>query len=156
MPTTQTHHRESGKWISSLNKCIEVCIDGEKQYGIAAADVRDPDLKRLLQFFSNQRGDFVIAVQSLLSKFGTMPINQGTAEGTVRRGWMEIRKTVEGRSDRVVLEECIRGDRSAVRVYDHALQAVPPDSPEVRVMLDEQQRAILGTIQQLRDRLTVH
>jgi uncharacterized protein (TIGR02284 family) len=133
--------------IRTLNTCIETCIDGEKGYATAAADVRDLTLKALFEQYAMQRAAFVLALQEAIEELGGMPENQGTAKGTLHRGLTGARLALEGRSDAVILDECERGDRAAVAAYDRALARTPLPTlpPKVSQLLVEQRAAIKGT-----------
>ncbi len=50
--------------IVALNSCVEACIDGEKGYALAAANVRDPMLKVLLRRYAAQRAEFIADAQA--------------------------------------------------------------------------------------------
>lgn len=83
-----------------LNTCIEACTNGEKGYAVAAADVRDPVLKALFHDYSEQRAEFVRGLQIAVQELGAFPENRGTAGGTAHRGFMAVRRAVEGRATR--------------------------------------------------------
>ena len=108
MSTTTTKQAEAQNIVFVLNKCIETSMDGEKGYAAAAADVRDPSLKSLLQQKSKERADFVRDLQSAIQKLGAFAENEGTARGTAHRGWMDVRLALGGRNDRVIVEEWAR------------------------------------------------
>jgi uncharacterized protein (TIGR02284 family) len=132
MSTQTIEAPATGKVIAMLNHLIQTCTDGEKGYAIAAADVRDPNLKALLFGYAKQRAEFVAELQDAIKERGFVPENEGTARGTLHRGWVDVRLAVEGRSDRAVLEECARGELAAKKSYEAAigsvsLEALPAD-----------------------------
>jgi uncharacterized protein (TIGR02284 family) len=159
MSTPATHFAAPRELVYLLNKCIEICTDGEKGYAAAAADVRDPALKSLFQQKSLERADFVQALQAAISKLGAFPENEGTAKGTAHRGWIDVRLALEGHKDRVIVEEWGRGEEGALNAYDKALSrttlgALPA---EIRSMIQAQYAAIHGGVEEARRRLaTVH
>jgi len=142
-----------------LNGCIEVCIDGQKTYAVAAADVRNTSLKQMLQSHSDQRADFVIRLQETLVKLGLTPENEGTLRGSARRRFMEVRHTLEPKHDDfAILRRCVRDEEAALHRYAFAIHAtgqigLPVD---VRVLLDEQLGCIRSALDATRRRLDSH
>jgi uncharacterized protein (TIGR02284 family) len=149
---TQTRERESSKeLIFALNRCIETCMDGEKGYALAAADVRAPELKSLLHKYSEQRGNFVLALQDAIRKLGGFPENEGSFGGPIHRGWMSLRRMIEGRDDRVILQDCIMGEEAAIRAYEAVDRSVTHVVPEeLRALLQDQYAEIHVALARLR------
>ena len=149
---------EAQRIATVLNGCIEVCIDGEKNYAIAAANVRNHAFKEMLQHHSDQRASFVLQLQDELIKLGFMPENEGTVVGSVRRGAMAARRALERRhNDYAVLRECIREEEAALHRYVRAMRScdvltLPVD---LRVLLDEQLACIQSALDCTRQRLDV-
>jgi uncharacterized protein (TIGR02284 family) len=156
MSTTATHDSAPRDLVYLLNKCIEICTDGEKGYAAAAADVRDPALKSLFQQKSLERADFVQTLQAAITKLGAFAENEGTAKGTAHRGWMDVRLALEGRKDRVIVEEWARGEEGALNAYDKALSRAPLGAlpPEIRSMIEAQYATIHAGVEEARQRLT--
>jgi uncharacterized protein (TIGR02284 family) len=123
--TTPMRRSSIDELVRALNMCIEAATDGEKGYAMAAADVRDANLKSAFHERSKERADFVVELQDAVSGFDAYPENHGTAMGTMRRGVMALREIVEGPDDAVIVEECLRADRVALRMYGSALRRAP-------------------------------
>jgi uncharacterized protein (TIGR02284 family) len=153
--TTTDHQKMSNDHISeSLNGLIEICLDGEKGFAEAAADVRDPELKSFLQARSQERAAFVARLQGELVSHGRFAENQGTVRGTLHRAWSAVRGGIEGHRDRLVLEECERGDRAAKHAYERVLNEMVDGAPPLtRQIVQSQYQSIdasLTSIQQRR------
>lgn len=148
---TQTHDVHVKEIVSALNSCIETCIDSEKGYALAAADVRDAALKTLFMQRSEERARFVSELQLAVSKLGLIPENQGTAGGMAHRGWVGIRKALEGKDEWMIAGECQREEERALKHYQKALMHVAGDDVpgELRALLQSQ----YGSIQSARDDL---
>lgn len=114
--------------VRALNTCIEVCTDGERGYAAAAADVRDPDLRELFLAKSKQRAEFVMALQAAIAKLGSFSENQGTLAGAVHRGWLNVRLAVEGKKEKIVVEEWVQGEDAALTAYAKAFESLPLDT----------------------------
>lgn len=130
--------------VGAVNHCIEVCIDGEKGYALAAADVRDPSLKSLLHFYAKQRADFVQELQGALGRLGVFAMSEGTGRGLAHRALIEAKRALGGPNDTLLLTACERGDRAALAVYDELFSKIPLETltPELRSTLVDQRAAI--------------
>ncbi len=146
----QPHTATQPEIVYALNACIETCTDGERGYAAASADVRDTELKRLFHDRSRQRTEFAIALQSVITAIGAFPENQGTVKGAAHRAWIEVRRAVD-RGDRMILEECIRGEKSALEAYQRALQRAPLTDmpPDARELVKAQYVAIENSLADL-------
>jgi uncharacterized protein (TIGR02284 family) len=152
MATTTASEMSSHRVVHVLNRCIEMCMDGERGYAAAAADARDPSLKAMLQDLSNQRTSFVMGLQRAAQSLGAFPENQGSAAGLAHRGFMGLRRAVEGPTDRGVLEECARGEREALACYYEAVRDLSREVVPIAIlqMIESQSSAIrvaLGTVE---------
>lgn len=138
--------------VFALNTCIEACTDGEKGYALAAADVRSPTLKELFLARSLERADFVTALQKAARDLDAVPENQGSPGGTLHRGWVGLRKILEGPNDQLILEEIVRGEEAARIAYQEALCHATSGklSPTIASLLKAQNDAIAEAISDLR------
>jgi uncharacterized protein (TIGR02284 family) len=141
--------------IWALNSCIEIDVDAEKGFALAAADVRDPALKKVLLARSGERADFVLELQAAIQNMGAQPENEGSVLGAAHRGWSAIRRALDGRSDLAVLEECLNGEVLGIEAYDAAINRVPLEglSPVVHDVIQRHFRAIRASIADLNARL---
>ena len=105
----------------SLNDLIEVLKDGQKGFEAAAEDAEWADLKMTFQRFSEQRARFAEDLQALVVRSGEEPQDDGTVAGALHRGWIHLKSAVATRDDLAILEECERGEDSAVESYRKAL-----------------------------------
>ena len=128
-----------GEIARTLNMLIEINTDATKGYATAAADARSPVLKGILSDRGKQAGERVMALQNAIARMGRFAENQGTLRGTLHRGWLDARMVLEGRTDRIMLEECERGEAVALRAYEAIpTQVLEALSPDVVGMVDEQ------------------
>lgn len=158
MSSDETDSRSTRAAVTVLNGCIETCTDGEKGYATAAADVRDVGLKSYFQGKSEERADFVVALQEAISALSAVPENEGSTAGALHRGFVGIRKALEGRSDALVLEECLRGEKAALAAYEKAIAHASLDvaSSTLRALLVHQRDAITRSVAELQHRLGGH
>ncbi len=76
--------------ILSLNDLIEACRDGESGFQTAADYVKDPELKKRFNQYSEQRAQFASELQSEVRQLGGIPAKTGSVSAAFQRGWMNI------------------------------------------------------------------
>ncbi len=109
--------------ISVLNNLIETCRDGQEGFRAAAEGVTDPAVKGLFEQYAHQRAQFVDELQNEVRRFGGNPQTRGSVGAAFHRGWINIKSAVTGRNEHEVLEEAERGEDSAIKNYEDALNA---------------------------------
>jgi uncharacterized protein (TIGR02284 family) len=119
-----------------LNDLIETCKDGENGFRSAAEGVEDPNLKRLFESYSQQRGEFATELQTELRRAGKDPAESGHVLGTLHRGWINIKAAVTGKDEAGVIAECERGEDAAVSNYREALEKSLP--ADLRAIVERQ------------------
>ncbi len=119
--------------ISTLNNLIETCKDGQNGFKEAAEGVERADLKSLFYECSQQRSQFVGELQSLVREFGGDPENSGSVAAAIHRGWINIKSAVTGKDETAILNECERGEDSAVSSYKDALEEDLPANARTTV-----------------------
>lgn len=112
--------------VSTLNNLIETCKDGENGFRTASDGVKNSELKTLFLTYSQQRAQFAAELQNEVRNLGGDPEDTGSVAATLHRGWINIKSTVTGEDEGAVISECERGEDSAVRNYQEALNADLP------------------------------
>jgi uncharacterized protein (TIGR02284 family) len=136
------------KTISAvLNRLIETCRDGEHGFRTAADDVQNPSLRVLFDELSSERTRFISELQDLVRSVGEDPDTTGSIAGAMHRAWINIKSAVSSGDEGSILEECERGEDSAVNEYRQALEQELP--PSIRNVVQRQYFAI----QQAHDRV---
>ena len=154
MSSTTTREASTSDIILGLNRCIETCQEGERGWAGAANDARDPVLRALFQRTSDERAEWVVALQAAIIALGGLPEPDGAPPGVLNRSWTGLRRTLEGRSDRVVIEECQRGEHKALAVYQSAVHRMDRygASPDVRAMPARHHATITASLEELKRR----
>lgn len=134
---------------SHLNNLIETCKDGQKGFEEAAAIVHCNDLKAQLQDLSRQRAEFATALQSEVSRLGVTPEKGGSIAGAIHRGWINLKTALTSNDDQAVINECERGEDSAVAAYQEAMKA--DLAPQVTAMLSTQYQKVKAAHDKIRD-----
>jgi uncharacterized protein (TIGR02284 family) len=122
--------------IPVLNHLIEVCRNGQYGFRQGAEAVNDQHLAAILLGLSEQREQFAAQLRYQVSLNGGRPEDHGTLAGALHRRWIDLRSTVAPRVEHVVIAECERGERFALKAYSTALEAALP--APVRKTLEDQ------------------
>jgi uncharacterized protein (TIGR02284 family) len=139
---------DNDKAINTLNDLIETCRDGQEGFKEAADNAKSPDLKSFFNQISLERAQMVGELQQEVRTLGGDPENSSSTAGALHRAWMNIKGTLTGRDDQSILNECERGEDSAVRAYEEALKE--QNLPAVLRTLIERQFA---SVKQVHDRV---
>ncbi len=107
---------------SAINDLIETLKDGQLGFQAAAEDAERTELKQTFSQLSSQRGGFATQLQSFVASTGEKPEKSGSVAGAVHRGWINLKSKVAKREDLAILEECERGEDSAVSTFRNALE----------------------------------
>jgi uncharacterized protein (TIGR02284 family) len=107
--------------ISLLNGLIEVCKDGQEGFKTAAEGIEESTMKTLFYEYSQQRAQFAGDLQNEVLRLGGDPEKSGSVAGSLHRGWIDIKSAILGKDMEAILNECERGEDSAVKNYKEAL-----------------------------------
>jgi len=110
---------------SAIGTLREALRDGEKGFATASEDAKRQDLKELFHNYSLQRSTFGLELDRELRQLHQMggdPDESGSVTGALHRGWIALRSAVSSGGDISVLEECLRGEESALETYHVAIE----------------------------------
>src|SRR3982750_3120479 len=108
--------------INTLNDLIECCKDGEYGFRTSAEQVKTEALRSALRARAD---DCRLAADQLrphVAQFGAKPDDHGSLTGAIHRGWVAVRTKLTTYDDLAVLDECERGEDSALATYRDALE----------------------------------
>jgi uncharacterized protein (TIGR02284 family) len=125
-----------GQTASTLNQLIQICKDGESGFLAAAEAVEDINLRRLFESYSQQRAEFAAELQPEVRRMAEDPVDSGHATAALHRGWIDIKAGITGRDEGAIISECERGEDTAVREYQQALDSELPT--DLRVLIERQ------------------
>jgi uncharacterized protein (TIGR02284 family) len=138
--------------IGILNDLIETCRDGQEGFKEAAENSKSPDLKTFFNERSQERARCVGELQQQVRSLGGDPENSGSTAGAMHRVWIDIKGTLTGKDDHSILNEAERGEDSAVKAFEEALNEALPAN--VRTVLEREYRVVKNAhdrVKQLRD-----
>ncbi len=142
--------------ISTLNKLIETCLDGQEGFRLAAEAITDDeDLKGFLFSASLQRSKFAGELQNQVIELGEpAPLHTNSISSKLHRGWINIKTAVAGNDNHSILAECEKGEDSAVAEYRKALNSELP-SPLSEIVSNQFQEVLAthNSVRGLRDQL---
>ena len=121
---------------SQLNSLIEALKDGQLGYSTAAKDSGSAELKTLFHQFAAERAEFAFDLQQQLKMSGESAEESGSVSGDLHRGWINLKAALSSREDLAILEECERGDLSAVETFEKVLAST--DLGTLRPVLERQ------------------
>lgn len=138
--------------VDILNDLIETSKDGEYGFRTSAEYLKAVDTRRLFEGRADECRRAATELQTLVQQYGGNPENSGSASAAMHRGWVAVKGTLAGYSDKAILEETERGEDVALESYRHALaESLPTD---VRSVVEDQFEGVKrnhAQVRQLRD-----
>lgn len=126
--------------IDTLNDLIETSKDGEYGFRTSAEYLRDPGLIQSFTTRAEECRQAASELQQLVLRFGGKAEDSGTAAGALHRGWVAVKGTLAGYTDKAILEETERGEDSALAAYRKALDEDLPT--DVRLVVERQYEGV--------------
>ncbi len=135
--------------INTLNKLIETSKDGEYGFRTSAEHLQDAQLKALFLQRAEACRQSANELQALVLQHGGTAEEGGSATGAVHRGWVAVKGSLAGYSDKALLEETERGEDVALDHYRSALkdEGLPAD---VRALIERQYQGVKRNHDQIR------
>lgn len=136
-----------------LNGLLEKTYDAEKGYKKAAEHVDHSGLKSFFSRKAQERYNFGHELKSEIKSFGQDVDKGGSIAGTAHRAWMDIKAFVSNDDAESMLEEAIRGEKSAVEEYNDVLSETSLPSTTLSLLKQQKQtiESELSTIKKLED-----
>ena len=135
--------------VDVLNDLLESCRDGEYGFRTSSENADSPDLKVLFMRHSTECGVAARELEAEIRRLGGEPASGGTVAGALHRGWVSVKTALTSQDDKAVLEECERGEDSALAQYRKALKQPLP--PAVRVVVERQAQGAQRNHDEVRD-----
>ena len=126
--------------IATLNDLIATSKDGEEGFRTCADNVKNPTLKTFFEQKAERCREGAAQLQAIVREMGGDPEHSGSVSGAMHRFWVNIRGSISGMDDHAILAECERGEDTAKRSYQNALQQDLPG--DVRMVIERQFREV--------------
>ena len=138
---------------SSLNYLLEKTYDAEKGFKKAAENVDNPRLRSYFKQKADERYSFGHDLKAEIKSFGEDVDKGGSATGAVHRTWMDVKSLFSADSEESMLEEAIRGEKSAISEYEEVINdaAIPETTRSLLVSQKNQIESGLSKIKSLED-----
>ncbi len=133
---TTASSMDNDEVIDTLNDLLECCRDGEYGFNTSAENTPSANLKTMLMRHAGECREAGLELQALIRQLGGEPDEGGSMSGALHRGWVSVRGTLSTYSDLAMLEECERGEDTAVARYRKALKENLP--PAIRSVVERQ------------------
>lgn len=135
--------------IDTLNDLIETCKDGEYGFRTSAEHAKSTDLKSLLLERAADCQSGASELQGLVAQLGGKPEDSGSTAGAMHRGWVAVKATLSTYDDKAIMEECERGEDTALNSYRNALAKALP--PQIHAVVDRQYQGVKRNHDQVRE-----
>ncbi|MCY7316177.1 MAG: PA2169 family four-helix-bundle protein [Rubrivivax sp.] len=113
--------------IDTLNDLIETSKDGEYGFRTSAEQLKNSEARQLFMQRADECNKAAAQLQALVVQMGGSAEDSGSAAGAMHRGWVAVKSTLTGYTDKAVFEEVERGEDSAMESYRKALASdLPP------------------------------
>jgi len=132
----------------TLNKLIEVCLDGELGYRTAASHIQNTKLHIILSDNAIRRAEFANELREEVERLGAHPSHSGSVAASLHRGWIALRSAVTHGDAKTIIAACETGEDSAFAAYEAAVKSNLPS--HTRDLVESQWRAVDQACQQLR------
>jgi len=134
---------------NKLNELLEKNYDAEKGYKLAAEKVKRQDLKSFFSQRAQERYDFGHELKSEIRNFGENPDKGSSIKGDVHRSWMNLKASLSNDKDESVLEEAIRGEKSAVEEYENIMKEKEMPASTQNILM-KQKNAIVASLNEVK------
>jgi len=113
---------KSEKLNGYLSSIIKKNEDAVKGYQKASEHADSAHLTHYFQNKLKERQDFLNELKSDVSSHSLTNLdNDGSTQGALHRGWMDVKAFFSADDDEAMLEEAIKGDEAAVEEYEEVL-----------------------------------
>ncbi len=106
---------------NKLNDLLEKTYDAEKGFKKASENVENPYLKSYFDNKAQERYNFGHELKQEIKAFNQDVDKGGSVTGKLHRGWMDVKNLFSSDNAESMLEEAIRGEKSAVSEYNEVL-----------------------------------
>ncbi len=135
-----------------LNRLIALNIASEKGFNVAAENVKNRGLQVILKTYAQERAQFAQELRGLVGDRGEKPVEGGGLLAAAHRGWINIKASMtigQPDTERVVLNEAVRGESVAARRYGEVL-AQPLDD-QLRQTVAAQHARVSEALERLQE-----
>ncbi|PIB27997.1 hypothetical protein BFP77_10880 [Maribacter sp. 4U21] len=131
---------------NKIKAIIEKNEDSVKGFEKASENAKEIGIKAYFEKRADQRRLFVKTLHNAVPELKTQNADDGTTKGSIHRAWMDVKAFFSGDNDEAMLEEAVRGDKSAISEYNEILaETMIPH--RVKEIIREQRDAIQNDLE---------
>ncbi|WP_199269149.1 ferritin-like domain-containing protein [Polaribacter sp. L3A8] len=104
-----------------LNVILEKTFDAEKGFNKAAENIENKALKNYFKAKSQERNIFGHELKEEIKSFNQEIDKGASVAGAAHRAWMDIKSLFSLDDEESMLEEAIRGEKTAVKEYEEVI-----------------------------------
>lgn len=155
MKTTRESAREESheKMSHDLQELLEKNYDAEKDYKTAWERAEHKSLKEFFKKQAVRRNHFATEIDKQLHLLNEDPKESGSAMGRLHRTWINLKSSIGSDTDKMLLEECLRGEKNSVEEYEKKLRKhrYPAKIEEILRKHVSEMRSTLAEIKTMND-----
>lgn len=123
--------------IDLLNKLLTRNYDAEKGYQQIAEKADNAELKEFFQQNYKERYQFGHEIKDILQDYDAKPDKGSSTLGDAHRTWIDLKDWLTGHDYEAIVNEAIRGEKSAIEDYEKALDNTALKLKHQRVLSDQ-------------------
>jgi uncharacterized protein (TIGR02284 family) len=131
-----------------LNDLLTKNFDAEAGYKLAKDKVDSSRIKDFFTMQAQERYNFGHELKEEIRNFGESPDKGTSLKGDAHRTWMNIKSTFTSNNEESILEEAIRGEKTALEEYNSIISetTLPPSTKN---MLTTHRNNILNALSRI-------
>ena len=147
-----TYTEEVGQ---KLNELLEKTYDAEKGFKKAAENIENTALKNYFKSKAQERYNFGHDLKDEIKSYNQEIDKGGSLKGTAHRAWMDIKAMLSLDNEESMLEESIRGEKTAVKEYEDVLSEIHLPS-STKTLLETQKNKIEFGLENIKTLEDIH
>jgi len=132
-----------------LNDLLKKTYDAEKGFKKAAENIDNSALKTYFKQKAQERYDFGHELKSELKTFNQDIDKGGSVTGAAHRTWMDVKALFSSENEESMLEEAIRGEKSAINEYSQVINETSLPS-STKSILESQKNKIQNGLSRIK------
>ncbi len=119
-------------------------MEGYRGYELAAQNIHNQNFKTFLEAYSRKRKHFADELVEIMADHGITPQRDTSLLGGLHHSFMKIIESVNGSSDKALLEECARGESMALSDYEKVLKNEHFVHPVLKILMKHRDTIMAG------------
>ena len=147
-----TYTEEVGE---KLNGLLEKTYDAEKGFKKAADNIENQALKNYFKSKAQERYSFGHELKEEIRTYNQEIDKGGSVAGSAHRAWMDIKALFSLDDEESMLEEAIRGEKTAVKEYEEVISETSLPS-STKSLLESQKNKIENGLYNIKSLEDIH